>query len=227
MSINEYFGDWLGVIDIIELQKIIKQLNILYKTKNITPEYEKVFKVFNLLSRHDLKAVILGQDVYPQKGVATGIAFGNNKNIDKLSPSLEVIKETIINYEIPHTHIEFDETMETWVKQGILLLNSALTCEVNKIGSHSLIWRPFISKLLYNLSNTETGIIYALLGKDAQSYEEFINQRHNKIVKDYHPAYYARNNMKMPNTIFKEISSHIYNVYGETIKWYEDKSYKE
>ena len=49
--------------------------------------------------------------------------------------------------------VNFDETLESWATQGILMLNSALTCEVNKPGSHSLLWRPFISSLLQNLSN--------------------------------------------------------------------------
>lgn len=85
---------------------------------------------------------------YPQKGVATGILFGNDNKIteDYISPSLTVIKNSVINFEIPHKSITFDNSLESWAKQGILMLNSALTCEVGKPGSHSLKMDTFYSK---------------------------------------------------------------------------------
>ena len=98
---------------------------------------------------------------YPQKGVATGILFGNKKEVleEDLSPSLKIIKEAVINFEIPHNNIIFDQTLENWAKQGILMINSALTVEMNKIGSHVMLWRPFISKLLKNLSESSCSIV--------------------------------------------------------------------
>lgn len=108
------------------------------------------------------KVVFLGQDPYPQKGVATGILFGNSEDTpeDRLSPSLQIVKEAAINYEIPHNRIEFDNTLESWAKQGILMINTALTCEV---GSHFELWKPFVSKLIHNLSYKNNGIVYLLI----------------------------------------------------------------
>lgn len=62
MGIKEYFGDWLKVIDIKELNKVVASLNILYKKTRITPSYNNVFKAFTLCSLSDLKAVFIGQD---------------------------------------------------------------------------------------------------------------------------------------------------------------------
>ena len=123
-----------------------------------------------LLSEHDVKIVFLGQDPYPQKGVATGVLFGNKEGTTELSPSLEVIKEAAINYETPHPPLKFDVTLESWAKQGILMINSALTCEMNKVGSHVMLWRPFMSKFLQNLSNSNTGLVYVLFGDQAQTF---------------------------------------------------------
>lgn len=161
---------------------------------------------------------------YPQKGVATGILFGNNKEVieENLSPSLQIIKEAVINFEIPHHHITFDNSLEIWAKQGILMINSALTVEMNRIGSHVMLWRPFIANLLKRLSDNETGIIYVLFGRQAQSFKPYINKNFNTILEENHPAYYARIGTKMPSTLFNKIDELLIGKYGETIEWYQE-----
>ena len=132
MSFKSYFKDWVNVIDKVELNKVVSSINECYKNKECTPEYKDIFKVFTITPYYNLSQVWLFQDPYPQKGVATGIAIGNHKNTTVLSPSLEVIKESAINFEIPHNCINFDNSLEDWCKQGILLLNSALTLSESK-----------------------------------------------------------------------------------------------
>lgn len=222
MKLNEYFGDWLQVIDINELNKAVSKLNIVCKTKPIAPEYKDVFKAFTLCSMRDCKVVFLGQDPYPQKGVATGVLFGNKPDTPVLSPSLEIIKEAAINNEIPHPPLKFDVTLESWAKQGILMLNSALTCEINKPGSHVMLWRPFVSKLLRNLSNSSPGLIYVLFGEQAQTFEPYINKRLSSIIKVHHPAYYARTHTKMPYWVFTELNKQVKYNFGVSLKWYEE-----
>lgn len=167
---------------------------------------------------------MLGQDPFPQKGVATGILFGNNKEVieENLSPSLQIIKEAVINFEIPHNHITFDNSLESWAKQGILMINSALTVEMNRIESHVMLWRPFIANLLKRLSDNETGIIYVLFGRQAQSFKPYINKNFNTILEENHPAYYARIGTKMPSTLFNKIDELLIGKYGETIEWYQE-----
>lgn len=221
MTLEEYFGDWLKVIDVPALNKVVTEVNRLYRTKLVVPEYNNIFKAFTLVSEHDCKVVFLGQDPYPQKGVATGVLFGNKEGTTELSPSLEVIKEACINYEIPHEPIKFDVTLESWARQGILMINSALTCEMNRVNSHTMLWRPFISKLLYNLSHRETGLIYVLFGEKAQTFEPYINKNLNSVIKISHPAYYARTQTKMPHWVFTEINQLLMDKYGIPIKWYD------
>lgn len=120
MKAEEYFGDW---IDKQELRKVVTWIN---KTNSATlcPSPKNIFRAFRACPYEDCKVVFLGQDPYPQKGVATGILFGNSEDTpeDRLSPSLQVVKEAAINYKIPHNRIEFDNTLESWAKQGILML---------------------------------------------------------------------------------------------------------
>ena len=224
MTVEEYFGDWMKVIDRAELNNVMTKVGQEYRRKPICPAQPDVFKAFRLCPLKDLKIVMLFQDPYPQKGAATGLALANNsKTLDsELSPSLKVIKEAVINFEIPHYCITFDPTLESWDKQGILMLNSALTVEMNKVGSHVMIWRPFIIALVKHLSEYETGIIYVLFGKQAQTFKPYINKQFNDILEIEHPAYYARLNKKMPSELFATISNLCKDKYGVPIKWYQE-----
>ena len=159
---------------------------------------------------------------YPQKDVATGILFGNRKEAVELSPSLNIIKDAVVNLEVPHNIINFDQTLESWESQGILLLNSALTVEMNRIGSHAMIWRPFIFCFLNNLSKRVPGLIYVLFGRQAQTFEPYINKRFNTIFKIEHPAYFARIKKDMPHKFFNDISKCYEGIYGYPIKWYNE-----
>lgn len=223
MTIDEYFGDWMRVIDKTEAMKIMGWLKTV-NTNLLCPSIRNVFKAFELCPYRELKAVFIGQDPYSQKGVATGILFGNKPDVpeDKLSPSLQVIKEAVINYEIPHYGLRFDNTLESWAKQGILMINSALTCNLNQVGSDVMIWRPFITKLLKNLSENDTAIIYVLFGKQAQTLRPYINDKTNHIIEVEHPAYFTRTKTKMPYSVFIKVNSIVKNLTGVPFVWYDE-----
>ena len=227
MSLEEYFGDWIKVIDRTELNKVMNTLNNEYNKFSVFPYKKDVFKAFKLCPLNDLKIVIIGQDVYPDRygfePRATGLAFANNSEIteEKTTPSLKILKDSVINLDIPHNCCTFDPTLESWAKQGILLLNSALTCKENNIGSHIGIWRPFITKLLIKLSEYYTGIVYMLLGNQAKSFEKYISTN-NFILSCSHPAYYARQGTDMPSDIFYAARNLVKDNFDEEIKWYNE-----
>ena len=224
MTLDEYFGDWMKVIDRTELNNVMAKVGQEYKRKIIYPDQSDVFKAFRLCSLESLKIVMLFQDPYPQKGIATGLALANNSETldSELSPSLKVIKEAVINFEVPKNSCIFDPTLESWAKQGVLMLNYALIVEMNKVGSHVMIWRPFIIALLKHLSECETGIIYVLFGRQAQTFKPYINSRFNHIIEIEHPAHFARSGTKMPHQLFIDISNRVKGIYGVPIKWYEE-----
>lgn len=211
MSLEEYFGDWLKVIDKNELYSAINKINTT-DFSTLCPNYDNIFNCFTACKLHDLKVVILGMSPYPQLNKATGIAFGNKREtLDKdLSPSLQVIKESVINYEIPQKSGIFDPSFEDWEKQGILMLNCALTCKVGLPSSHLGLWRPFISKLIYNMSRYMTACVYVLFGEEAKTFEPYISQ-YNYVIKEKHPSYYARNHKKLRYDLWDEINNHLNN----------------
>ena len=225
MTAEEYFGDWVKVIDKDELFKLMRWLKTV-NPDNLCPHSYNIFKAFRVCPYNECKVVFLGQDPYPQRGIAQGILFGNSKEAPEecLSPSLRVIKEATIDYTIPHNVIEFDNTLESWAKQGILMFYTALTCEVGKTGSHFDVWRPFVSTLIHNLSQYDSGYIFVLFGNQAKYFKKDIIGNHY-IIDSYHPSYYARKGWKMPSDIFTEINQYMKKLYNQRIKFYEEGEY--
>ena len=225
MTIDEYFGDWMKVLDRNDTMKIMGWLRTVNK-ETLCPNIKDVFKAFKLCSYNKCRVIFVGQDPYPQRGVAQGVLFGNSSDTpeNKLSPSLQIIKESVINFEIPHNLITFDPTLESWAKQGILMINSALTTEVGKIGVHMMKWRPFMIAFLKQMSMINPGIIYVLFGSQAQILEPYIN-KNNYVLKIEHPAYFARINKKMPYHIWKDINKILYDLYGERIEWFKEEKF--
>ena len=222
MTIEEYFGDWSGIVDLKEADRIMKRLSA--SNSVICPRLKDVFKAFKLCSFHNLRCVIVGMDPYPQKDVATGLAFANSSDTPEkfFSPSLAILKESIIDYTIPHRTIIFEPDLEKLEAQGVLLLNSALSCELGKIGSHTLLWRPFITSFLINLSKCSTGIVYVLMGSQAQTLEPYINPRFNYVIRIRHPSYYARTKTRMPSDVWEQINNILIGQNGYGIEWYKE-----
>lgn len=219
MILEDEFHDWLRVIDVSLLKSTLKNIPI----DDICPVKEDVFRAFRLCNYKDCNIVFLGQDPYPQKGVATGILFGNEESTpdSELSPSLQIIKEASIDYTKPHNYpISFDITLESWVKQGILMINSALTVKTNYIGSHTQLWRPFIADFIKRLSK-DSNIPFVLFGQQAQTFEPYIDKR-SHIFKENHPAFYARSNKRMPSDIFNNINCYLKEQFGKEIVWYNN-----
>lgn len=228
MSIDEYFGSWMQVLDKQELIRINGFLKTVYSSKHpVCPRITDVYRAFRLCSYEDLRVVFIGQDPYPQLGVATGVLFGNKPDTpeDKLSPSLQKVKDCLVSNIYPQESVIFDITLESWAKQGILMLNSALTVLCGLPNSHNMKWRPLISKLLKNLSMKRTAVIYVLFGSEARTFAPYINNKNNYVIKCRHPAYYCRIGKPMPN-VFSEINNLIHKLNGDYIEFYKQVKYE-
>lgn len=214
-ALTDKLGKWFDYFDKDELAYILKRLYPLYNNPDISivPNSHDIFKAFEICDVDKVNVIMLGQDVYPQKNIATGIAFGNKAGTLKAdySPSLLKLLEP---YEIDDT---FDCTLESWCKQGVLLLNSALTCECNKPNSHSNLWRYFISQFLTNYSTYKKDIAYVLFGKNAQNLRHCIKNSAT-VTECNHPSYLVRTNKPMPN-IYQSINSYLLDLNKPIIRW--------
>ena len=155
--------------------------------KRFTPPLKQVFRAFEECPYDKQQVVIIGQDPYPQLGVADGISFSCS-NTGKLQPSLRYILDEI-NRSVYRGHPgSLDVDLKRWSNQGVLMLNTALTVEVDKIGSHYDIWKKFTAYLLDWLNTHQSGLVYLYMGKRAQEWSELTDDNTNIKYFVKHPA---------------------------------------
>ena len=134
------------------------------------PNEQFIFNAFHKTHFSDVRVVIIGQDPYPCKNCATGIAFFAD---GKLTPSLKNIY-TAIQRNLGGTPTP--NCLKRWAEdEGVLLLNSALTLrKVGKKNLHREAWKGFIQAVVEALVNSERSIHFMLWGKDAKYFEDYI-----------------------------------------------------
>lgn len=177
--------------------------------KSIFPDIPFVDRALRLTNPDTLVGVVVGQDPYPQRGIATGLAFANKADQSPLSPSLEVIKKSVFSLETLEKNPEnliFDPTLESWAEQGLLLLNSSLTVQEGTPGSDTMIWTGFMATLIRSLSSKRRDLCWIFLGGDASCYSSCVAQ--GVQVFDYHPSFYARTKNPMPNRVWSILVNH-------------------
>jgi uracil-DNA glycosylase len=192
---------------------IIKALeNMVSEDVRFTPPLRLVFRAFMECPIDKLKVVVVGQDPYPQLGVADGIAFSCG-NTGKKEASLRYIHGAIARtvYDNSVDPKELTADLVEWSRQGILMLNTSLTTEVGKIGKHFALWDPFIKYLIDMLNSraliAQKPIIWAFFGKKAQELEDLLDDS-QVILRASHPASaaYAKEKQWDCNDIFNKIN---------------------
>lgn len=205
-------SSWVKFLDeniLIELAIIENKIG-----NSFTPPVGNILRfLFNDLNK--LKVIILGQDPYPEKGIATGRAFEvgglnlwNTKfkqvslknivrllhktynNIDNYEDiySFNYIRKEIINGQFKI--LPLDEIFKSWEKQGVLLLNSYLTCEVGKPGSHREVWAAFAGKLIDYIVEQRPDLNWFLWGRNANAFSGHI--KNGCIYSCRHPMMCSR-----------------------------------
>ena len=157
----------------------------LLDNKDISPAIENIFNAFKYCNFESTKVVIFGQDPYFQSGIANGLAFSVDE--DQIIPaSLKNIYKEIKDDIGPSKNKS--GCLKSWAKQGVLLLNTALTVEVSKPGSHSNIgWDNFIYDII-KLINNKPNVVFILWGKHAQKYIRYLNNKNHLILYGPHPS---------------------------------------
>lgn len=156
-----------------------------YEHKVIFPKKSLVFSAFST-NLNEVKVVILGQDPYHTPGAAEGLAFS--------VPASQPIPPSLINIykEIDNDigcHSNQNGSLRSWQKQGVLLLNTVLTVEAHKAGSHrGKGWEIFTTEVIKYLSDTRPHLVFILWGRDARSKKVLIDAQKHLILESPHPS---------------------------------------
>lgn len=177
-------------------KEYFKQLTIFinreYRTKTIFPPKEKIFNSLKLTPYENIKVVIIGQDPYHGVGEAHGLSFSVMPGIN-VPPSLQNIYKELqddLGCYIPNNGF-----LEKWARQGVLLLNSVLTVEKDKPGSHRQKgWEIFTDTVISEINKKEQPVVFMLWGAYAKEKERLITNKRHLVLKAAHPSPFSARN---------------------------------
>ncbi|MDK9764057.1 uracil-DNA glycosylase [Vibrio sp. D420a] len=155
--------------------------------KIIYPPQDQVFSAFDMTPFEDVRVVILGQDPYHGAQQAHGLAFSVLPGV-KIPPSLrnmyKELADDIEGFE-PPTH----GYLESWAKQGVLMLNTVLTVEEGKAHSHAKCgWETFTDHIIAQLNERNEPIVFLLWGAHAQKKGQAIDESKHFVLSAPHPS---------------------------------------
>lgn len=212
------FRDELTKSYFTELQKRVGEA---YLSTEVFPPRKQIFRAFELCEPKNIRVVILGQDPYHTPGVADGLAFSSFPE-NPVPPSLEnVYKEIEAEFGVKCTRTP---DLTPWAKQGVLLLNTALTVESGIANSHSEIgWHQFTDAVISAISENCENVVFMLWGNNARAKRTLIDASKHLILESAHPSPLAAYKGFFGNNHFKDANTYLEKNGRENIKWCEIK----
>ena len=201
---RELLGDYF---DSDAWKKLVNSVQTLLEQNysNVRPEPQHFFKALALTPVNQVKVVIIGQDPYHSPGLAQGLAFSIPKTISihsrEFPSSLRNISKAL-SIEGFGTLAHGD--LHDWAKQGVLLLNTALSVQLGEAGSHTnLGWKDLVDHLIGALAKKKPTLVWLLWGGHAQSKLPLIQSGSTEsqkplILQSSHPSGLGVYKTKMP-----------------------------
>lgn len=153
----------------------------------IYPPQEDVFNAFTLTELDQVKVVILGQDPYHGPNQAHGLCFSVLPGV-RTPPSLvNIYKE--LHRDLPGFVTPSHGFLESWAKQGVLLLNTVLTVQAGQAHSHAKLgWETFTDRVIEQININCQGVVFLLWGAHAQKKGRFIDRERHHVLTAPHPS---------------------------------------
>lgn len=177
-----------------KLRQVLSFLNDERKTKTIFPAKKDIFNALAYTPFDEVKVVILGQDPYPTKGHAHGLAFSVKESVKRLPASLqniflELTASGNFNGDGFDDYQRYGGDLTRWAQQGVLLLNTSLTVVEGKPQSHKDSgWGELTNEIIRKLSDNKSNLVFLLWGNNAISKARFIDDDKHLVLTAAHPS---------------------------------------
>ena len=187
-----------------------------YKNKTIFPPASSVFKALELSDYDKVKVVILGQDPYHGIGEAQGLSFSVPVDVRR-PPSLRNIFVELEN----DLGIKRDKNdLSDWASQGVLLLNSILTVQMDTPLSHKdKGWEVFTDEIIKLVNKKETPVVFILWGSYARSKKVLIDNPIHYVIESVHPSPLSASRGFFGSKPFSKTNLYLKSIGKEEIKW--------
>lgn len=155
--------------------------------KNILPPSAMRFNALRATPAGAVKVVILGQDPYPTLGHAHGLSFSVLPDVKLLPRSLQnIYKELQADMG---GNVRSTGCLQDWAEQGVLLLNTVLSVEEGKAGSHQgKGWERFTDQIIQAVSQQPEPAVFLLWGAHAQKKAALIDASRHLLIQTAHPS---------------------------------------
>ena len=187
------------------------------ESQTVYPPADQVFRAFELTSLADTRVVILGQDPYHGPDQAHGLCFSVPETVSKLPPSLKNIYKELaadLDCDIPQ-----HGNLESWARQGVLLLNTVLTVRKSEANSHRKKgWETFTDAVIESVGNRDTPCVFILWGKPAEKKLPLIGAQHSTIISP-HPSPLSAHRGFFGSRPFSKTNDALRQFGTETIDW--------
>ena len=181
----------------------------------VFPPAADVLNALKLTPLDQVRVVILGQDPYHGEDQAHGLSFSVRKGV-KVPPSLRnMFKELESDLHIkPSMH----GCLESWARQGVLLLNTVLTVRAHEANSHrGKGWERFTDAVIAG-ANARPAVAFVLWGKPAQKKVPAIDARH-LIIESAHPSPLSASRGFFGSRPFSKINGFLQQQGGAPVDW--------
>lgn len=188
-----------------------------YKNNIIYPDMHDIFNALKYTSYKDTKVLILGQDPYHGENQAHGLAFSVKPGVKTPPSLLNMYKELNSEFEcfIPNNGF-----LVPWTKQGVLLLNTALTVRAHEANSHKgKGWETFTDHIIETLNLREDPVIFVLWGNNARSKKKLIDINKHYIIESAHPSPLSASRGFFGSKPFSKVNDILIKLGKETIDW--------
>jgi uracil-DNA glycosylase len=160
--------------------------DVLATGAQVLPDPAQIFAALDLTPLHEVKVVILGQDPYPTPGDAHGLAF-SYRGARRLPASLRrILTELAEDLDIP---VPRSGDLSHWARQGVLLLNTALTVEAGQAGAHLKFgWSSLVDQAVKAVSDRQPAVVFVLWGNAARARASLVDRAKHLVIESGHPS---------------------------------------
>ena len=208
---------WLQEIPELATHPVLARVAEARKSSVVYPATEQVYHALQLTDFDRVRVVILGQDPYHGAGQAHGLAFSVPAGV-KTPPSLRNIHKELERDPGPSGSRSND--LSSWAQQGVLLLNTVLTVEAHKAGSHrGWGWEEVTDNIIHAVSQRRENVIFLLWGNDAQGKNPLIDPGRHTVLTTSHPSGFSAYRGFSGCGHFSQVNSKLADQGHEPICW--------
>lgn len=171
----------------------------------VFPPEADVFNAMRLTSYEQVCVLLLGQDPYHDDNQAHGLCFSVRHGIRPPPSLVNIFKElrSDIGCKIPNNGY-----LESWAKQGVLMLNAVLTVRAHEANSHkNQGWETFTDAIISKVNQKSDPVVFVLWGVYAQKKAILIDESCHTILQSAHPSPLSAHNGFLGSKPFSAINT--------------------